>query len=151
MTRQSLVTIILVLFLLVTLPGCAKLTKKGKSGFVNLGNGICLNRATGQMWQIKRSKMISGLKAARAYVVQLNKTSKYHDWRLPTVYELYDLIFTFDIHRNGNCVIENKGKYWADKKNGEGMVGAWELGPECGIDRHYYSGGGKGYVRAVRP
>ncbi len=101
------------------------------------------------MWQNEKSQTIKTLEEAQRYIKNLN-IGGYTDWRLPTVYELFDLNYNFDIHQNGECVLDRKGRYWSGEKDGEGKVGSWEIANQCDPARQYFSGT-DGYVRAVRP
>ena len=91
--------LVLLAVLLLSLQGCA-----GKSShqarLQNLGNGVCQDTVSGQMWQIEKSKMTTSLKDAEQYVRTLN-LGGYSDWRLPTVDELYDLNYLFDLFQQG--------------------------------------------------
>lgn len=137
------------LFLVVLLSGCAG-KNGGNARLVNLGNGICQETSNGKMWQIDKSGYAHSREEADAFIAELNRTSGYSDWRLPTVSELYDLNFLFDLHLNGECALERKGAYWSEENTGEGTVGAWEISDQCDPQRRY-APGTKGYVRAVRP
>ena len=116
---------------------------------IDLGNGVIQETVSGLIWQKERSKRFSSLKQAEQYAANL-KVGGYDDWRLPTIYELYGLHYIFDLHKNGTVQIKLEGNYWAGKKDGEGMVGSWEIGDQCEPERQYFKKN-KGYVRAVRP
>ena len=119
------------------------------TNFQNIEKGICHDTGSGLMWQNEKSQTIKTLEEAQRYVKNLN-IGGYTDWRLPTVYELYDLNYIFDIHLNGECVLDRKGRYWSGEKDGEGKAGSWEISDQCDPARRYFSGT-DGYVRAVRP
>lgn len=133
---------------LFALQGCAGKSSR-QARLQNLGNGICQDTVSGQMWQIEKGKMTTNLKEAEQYVRALN-LGGYSDWRLPTVYELYDLNYFFDLFQNGDCTLDREGKYWSGVKDGEGKAGAWEIADQCDPVRQY-APGTKGYIRAVRP
>ena len=145
---QKLMAAIGAVAIVLMLQGCAG-PGKGSARFVNLGNGTCQDTVSGQMWQIEKSGMVSSLEEAQAHIARLNQ-GEYKDWRLPTVFELYDLNYLFDLHLNGDCNLDRSGKYWSGEKDGEGTVGAWEIGDQCDPARQYYPGT-KGSVRAIRP
>jgi len=147
MKHKQLILLILAAFL-ISLQGCAG-KSSGPARLQDLGNGVCQDTVTGQMWQIKKSRMTTSLKDAEQYVRTLN-LGGYNDWRLPTVYELYDLNYLFDLFQNGDCVLDRKGKYWSGEKEGEGKAGAWEISDQCDPVRQY-APGVRGYIRAVRP
>jgi len=116
---------------------------------VDLGNGVIQEPGEGKMWQKERGRAVNSYEEAVAYVGSLN-LGGYSDWRLPTVYELYDLHYLFDLHKADAIKIKLEGNYWSGEKDGEGMAGSWEIGDQCEPTRKYYSKK-KGYVRAVRP
>lgn len=116
---------------------------------VDLGNGIIQEPVTGRMWQKERSQSFATYDEAREYAEQL-ELGGYTDWRLPTVYELYDLHYLFDLKKGRGVAIKLEGNYWSGEKDGEGMVGSWEIGDQCEPERQYF-GKNRGYVRVVRP
>jgi hypothetical protein len=148
---KKLTTILAALGLLILFQGCAG--KNTKHDLTALGDGTCQDRVTGQVWQINRSATpLASMEEARAYIAHLNQESKEKDWRLPTAQELYDLNYLFDLHLNGNCLINRGGKYWSEDKDGKGKVGAWEIGEQCDPSRQYAPAVNiRGYVRAIRP
>ena len=139
------------LFLLFSSAACGILPARsgGEVQVVDLGNGILREPHTGRMWQKERGAMVASYEEAQAYVERLD-LGGHRDWRLPTIYELYDLHYLFDLHRADHLDIALEGNYWSGEKDGEGMAGSWEIGDQCEPERRYYSKG-KGYVRAVRP
>ena len=147
MRIKSFSLTIAVLSLLLILSGCAG--KSGKSRFVDLGNGICQDTVTGVMWQRDHTKVLDSMSEARKYAAGSN-LGGYKDWRVPTIYELYDLNYLYDLHMGKGCPIEREGNYWSDVKNGDGMAGAWEIADQCDPERQYFPNG-KGRVRLVRP
>lgn len=135
--------------LLALLSGCAA-TNTASPRFVDIGNGICQDTETGAMWQMDRSRTINSIEDARQYAAGV-KLGGHDDWRLPTVYELYNFInLKDDIHVASSCDIKLDGSFWSDEHDGEGMVGAWEVGTHCGPSRKY-AAKTKGFVRAIRP
>jgi len=142
--------IILTLFftLILTSQGCSSKNPQD-ARLQNLNNGICHDTVSGQMWQTGKSETIKTYEEAQLYVKNL-KLGGYTDWRLPTVYELYELNYLFDLHVNGTCDFERKGKYWSGEKDGEGMAGSWEMSDQCDPERRYFNKS-EGSVRAVRP
>ena len=101
------------------------------------------------MWQMERTRSIQNIAEARQTAAKL-ALGGHDDWRLPTVYELYDLNFLRDIHVASSCAMQLDGNYWSDEHGGEGMAGAWEISDQCEPSRNY-SKANKGYVRAIRP
>ena len=136
-----------ILLLGIILQGCA-----GYQGarLVNQEGTICQDKENGLMWQVERSTSVDSLQEAEAYISRLNQ-GKYSDWRLPTVTEMFDLYYIFDLHQNGDCDIERKGRYWSRDKEGDAGAGAWEIGNQCDPARVYRPSTIGGYVRAVRP
>lgn len=138
----------LLVVLLVTLVGCA--AKSGVNArFAVPSAGILQENRSGQMWQLERSPRFNSYQEAKEYAEQLT-LGGYHDWRLPTIYELYDLNYLFDLHKNGNITLNREGNYWSGEKDGDGMIGAWAISDQCDPERQYEPGKA-GYVRAVRP
>ena len=148
MKRKHLVLVVLAV-LLLSLQGCAGISSQPER-FQNLGNGICQDTVSGQMWQIEKSRTITSLQDAEEYVTAL-RVGGYSDWRLPTIDELYDLNYLFDLFQNGDCTLDRKGNYWSGEKNGEGQAGAWEISANQCDPARQYAPGSRGYVRAVRP
>lgn len=102
-----------------------------------------------KLWQMQRSKRLKTQDEVQEYLAALNH-GEFHDWRLPTRQELYDLFSIFDLKQGGDVKIRLEGNYWlSDEKDGT-HVGAWEIGDQCGPSRSYFEGKA-GYVRAVRP
>ena len=134
--------------LFALLGGCAA-QNAANPRFVDLGNGVCQDTQTGSMWQMERTKTIKSIEEARKYAANL-KLGGHADWRLPNVYELYDLINLKDLHVASGCAMRLDGNYWSDKHGGEGTVGAWEIGDQCDPSRRYAKAT-QGYVRAIRP
>ncbi len=147
MKSKKIIAGLLVAFFLF-LQGCGSKSQQS-ARFQDLGNGICHDTVAGLMWQKEKSPTIKSFAEAQLYVKSLN-LGGYTDWRLPTVYELYDLNYLFDLHLNGNCNLDREGKYWSGEKDGEGLAGAWEISDQCDPERKYYPGT-HGAVRAVRP
>lgn len=134
----------LLLFLLV-IPGCAA----RQAYFTMPSEGVIKDSTKGQMWQLERSTMIDSFDEARRYAENLTLAG-YDDWRLPTIYELYDLNYLFDLHMNGDITLNREGNFWSGEKDGDGMIGAWAISDQCEPSRQYEPGKA-GYVRAVRP
>ncbi|MFH1218161.1 MAG: DUF1566 domain-containing protein [Pseudomonadota bacterium] len=139
-----------ILLLSFVLAGCAGKNMKNPR-LANIGNGICQDTVSGQMWQIEKSRYAKSFEEANAVIAELNRTTGYTDWRLPTVSELFDLNYVFDLHQNGECTLDREGAYWSGDKDGEGIVGAWEISADQCDPQRKYTPGAKGFVRAVRP
>jgi hypothetical protein len=138
------------LLLLALLTGCQTSRTAGRAAIVDLGNGVYEVPSSGRLWQAVRSKeTFDTVEEAQRYAENLD-LGGYTDWRLPTVYELYDLYLIFDLKQGGGIAIDMSGNYWSGEKDGDGIVGAWEIGDQCDPERLYYEKK-KGYVRAVRP
>ena len=134
--------------LFALLSGCAGNSLRA-SRFTDLGNGICLDTVTGTMWQKVPSERINSLDEARNYAANV-KLGGHQDWRLPSIYELYDINYIYDLRQGEGCPIEREGSYWSDEKDGEGMAGAWEIADQCDPERQYFPNS-KGRVRVIRP
>ena len=136
------------LLLFVVISGCAGKNSRD-ANLANLGNGICQEKSSGRMWLIEKSKIFKTLPEAQEYVAHLDQGG-HHDWRLPTLAELYDLNYLFDLHLNGDCDLNRSGRYWSGEKDGQGVAGAWEISDQCDPSRQY-APGSTGAIRAVRP
>ena len=136
------------LALFALLSGCAGRNPESPR-FVDLGNGACQDTKTGAMWQMERTRAMKSIEDARQTAANLT-LGGHDDWRLPTVYELYNLNFLKDIHVASSCAMQLDGNYWSDEHGGEGVVGAWEISDQCDPSRTY-SKASKGFVRAIRP
>jgi hypothetical protein len=147
MKHTHLVLVFLTLIFL-SLQGCAGMSSR-PARLQNLGNGICQDTVSGRMWQIEKSKTITSPQGAEAYAAAL-RVGGHSDWRLPTIDELYDLNYLFDLFQNGDCTLDRKGNYWSGGNDGEEQVGAWEISDQCDPERRY-TPGTRGFVRAVRP
>ena len=115
----------------------------------DLGNGICLDRGTGLMWQIGKSRRLADREEVNEYTAGL-ELGGYTDWRLPTTRELSDLLGLIAIIGNQECRFPALGgTYWlVDPK--KGMTPArLEMESFCRGDYSLVVKN-KGYVRAVR-
>jgi len=121
----------------------------GGGSLQNLGNGICLDKTTGLMWQIDKGKRFSDLAAVQKYLADV-KLGGYDDWRLPTTRESSALRGLIAIQGNEDCNFQKlKGKYWLQDKK-KGVVPArLELECFCRGDFDLVVKD-KGYVRLVR-
>ena len=146
--RHTQLVLVLLSLVFLSLSGCAGKSNR-QTRLHNLGNGVCQDTVSGRMWQLEKSKMTTSLKDAEQYAQTLN-LGGYTDWRLPTVDELYDLNYIFDLFQNGDCTLEREGNYWSGEKDGQGKAGAWAISDQCDPERQY-APATKGYVRAVRP
>ncbi len=151
----QLLPIILVILLSQLVTGCtthsdqsANAAVSSNARLVDLGNGLCQETQTGKMWQVGSSKTIKSLAEAKSYTENLEEGG-YHDWRLPSITELYNLYIIFDLHENGNCKLAAEGTYWSDEADLQGRVGTWELDDNCDAERQYIPKT-KGMVRAIR-
>lgn len=145
--KKSLMTCVQVA-VVITLAGCAGMTGQN-SRYAIPAQGILQDNNTGQMWQMERSKRFKTYEQAQVFVGELT-LGGYDDWRLPTIYELYDLNYLFDLHQNGGITLNREGNYWSGEKDGVGFIGAWAISDQCDPSRQYETGK-TGYVRAVRP
>lgn len=146
---RHLITLNILASILLILPGCATKSSGPAGSIVDLGNTICQDTKSGLMWTQARSHIIRDLDVARQYAADLT-LGGHDDWRLPTIFELYDINLNCDLAPANPCLSDREGNYWTDEKDGEGMVGAWEIGDHCGTERDYI-GKKSGFVRAVRP
>lgn len=140
--------ILFTLISFILLPGCSLKNYEGPR-VVDLQNGICQDTATGVMWQKIKSEKVTSIEDARTYAKN-QRIGGYDDWRLPTVYELYSLLYLRDLHIESQCEMNLEGNFWSDEKDGEGLVGAWKIGDQCDPVRQY-APASAGFVRVVRP
>ena len=103
----------------------------------------------GLIWQHHRSHKMHSAEEVKAFLQELNQ-GQHKDWRLPTKWELYELLAKFDWKQNGDIAAPPTGSYWLQEKNGSPYPGAWGPDGRCGIERSYYKNT-SGYVWAVRP
>lgn len=142
----------LLVLAVIALPGLVAAADKATdpdNALVDRGNGVIEEKGTGRMWQQERSRSFKTLEQAEAYVKTLTLDG-YTDWRLPTVYELYDLHYLVDVKKAEGIDLRMEGNYWVIDKEGTGMAGSWEVGDQCEPTRTYFKKTW-GYVRAVRP
>ncbi len=114
-----------------------------------MGEGLVHDSKSGLVWQMERSRKVRTPAEAEQYLAQLNQGT-FHDWRLPTKWELYDLFSVFDLKKNGEVKLKLEGSYWLKEENGAVYPGSWETGDQCGPERAFFKTK-SGYVRAVRP
>ena len=148
MIKKAVVCVLLSIFV----SGCAT-TFNGKAAgdgpdIVDLGNGVIQDNSSRLMWQKDRSKVFHSLAEASEYINSL-QLGGFKDWRLPTIYELYNLQFVFDFKSRDNAGMDSEGSYWSSAGDGKGSAGAWEVGGQCELERNYFMYS-SGYVRAVR-
>ncbi|MDG4474673.1 Lcl C-terminal domain-containing protein [Thiovibrio frasassiensis] len=147
--KHTHLALLLLAVSLFSLQGCAGKSSQ-QARLQSMDNSICQDTVSGRMWQIEKGPMAFSLAEAEQYVRSLN-LGGYNDWRLPTVSELYDLNYYFDLFLVGDCTLDRKGSYWSSEKDGAGKAGAWEIGAsQCDPSREY-TPSAMGYVRAVRP
>lgn len=144
----NIMKILFILSIFLILQGCAFIGNQSPR-LVVLQDGICQDTLSRVMWQIVKSERISNIEEARNYA-QKQIIGGYDDWRLPTVFELYNLYYLHDVKAESECKLDLKGNFWSDEKDGEGMVGAWEIGDQCDPERDY-SPSKTGFVRLIRP
>jgi len=111
--------------------------------------GLIAESKTGLVWQEKRSHKKHSPDEVQQYLTQLNQ-GPYHDWRLPSKWELYDFFMIFDLKKDGGVNLKLEGSYWLKDDNGKLYPASWEQGDQCGAERTFYKTK-SGYVRAVRP
>jgi hypothetical protein len=114
-----------------------------------LGDGLFEEKGKSRIWQMQRSKKMDSPGEVQQYLHQLNQ-GPYHDWRLPTKWELYGLFAKFDLKINGEVSIRLEGSYWIKDEDGSIHPVSWETGDQCGPERIMYPTK-SGYVRAIRP
>ncbi len=136
-----------IIYFMCFLSGCTLISPKGPRA-VDLQNGICQDTKSGLMWVKVRSKKIHNLEEAIALSVSLDQGG-HNDWRLPSISELYDIYYLYDLRRGFECDMRIEGHYWLINNSGSGEVGSWESLDNCGRERTYYRKE-SGHVLAVR-
>lgn len=114
-----------------------------------LDGRVMQQQNNGRMWQMDRSRKFKTTAEVQQYLRHLNQ-GPFKDWRLPSKWELLDLLTFFDLKRNGEVTIPLEGFYWLDEGKGPMYPGIWDPGDQCGVERVFYKGK-SGHVRAVRP
>lgn len=150
-----------IIFSMVTcvglLAGCAAKHESSTGGgyeqgdlFLLQGQGVCQEVKTGKMWQVDKAGPFESLADARAYAANLT-LAEYSDWRIPTKDELLNLFQACFWKRSGDCVMNQRGEYWAISED-DSSLGHWGYDLVCGPEFEYVKAiGGEGYVRAIRP
>lgn len=119
--------------------------------FLVKGEKICREVSTNKMWQLIKEGPFSSLEEANRYTAEL-KLGGYDDWRLPTKSELFNLFYVHYWKNNRDCVMNNKGEFWAISKDQEPSLGHWEAYLLCGPEfKFVYSIKEYGFIRAIRP
>lgn len=137
--------------LLAALGACAsQQSQPGKGRLTRLDTGIVEDAKTGLQWQLDRSpQMFTTQEEAAAYAAALD-LGGYHDWRLPSLEERWELLRVFTYKEDGGVEFPHfTSKYWTlDTKKGAQPI---KLDISCmcmGVKEVEYKQ--EGYVRAVR-
>jgi hypothetical protein len=151
--RYAVCFLLNIAFLLI-MQGCGATLRSGdpaeRFALRNLGNGICLDRVNGKMWQVEASGPFLSWEQAKQYADALT-LGGYTDWHLPSRGELYDLHDLLALKMAGDCVIQEHGGYWSTTSPQSGDAGYWDTYPLCGDFTYAYIKTATGAVRAVRP
>ena len=151
MHNKSLYHNVALLSLFLFLASCAVTSTDGRSRIIDLGNGICQDTKTGTMWQKEHTEVMFKLDMVQEYVGNLT-LGGHSDWRLPTLDEIDDLNFIYDLYKVNGCPIERQGNYWAYQNFVGDTSGVWESVDlcKCGPERQAFLCS-SGRVRLIRP
>ena len=138
----------LVLVLFVTFS--ASLIRAGETRLVEIDNSMVKDTKTGLIWQLDRSPyMLDSQEKAVEYASALN-LGGYHDWRLPTLEERWNLLQIFVFKDNGGVEFPKfDSKYWTTATDKGTQPIKLDITCMCRGDQEieYRK---EGYVRAVR-
>lgn len=116
-----------------------------------VSEGVCMDVATGLMWQVGHSGEVSSWGEAIG-LARAVKLGGHSDWRLPSSDELYTLHDLIEAKLTGDCKIQdNDLSFWTGESERWGKVGYWHTYPLCGGVDYEYKRQKSGVVRAVRP
>lgn len=141
MSPRLLFVFLLILYMIAPV----SVTMAQKQLLTQLSEDSFLVKNSGLIWQYEKSDKIANFMNMKNYVL----LSEAEGWRLPTKQELHELFEIFDLHRNGAVKIDIEGSYWLTDDSGHEVIGAWEIGDQCGPSRTYYPHK-RGYIRLVR-
>ena len=128
----------------------ASLAFAGEARLVQLDNSMVKDTKTGLIWQLDKSHEQFDSKEKAAQYASALDLGGYHDWRLPTLEERWDLLQVFALKNNGGIEFPKAdNKYWTTEtdKGTRPII----LGITCmcrGDQEIEYKN--VGYVRAVR-
>ena len=140
----------LICLLLATVSACATLHQPQEIRLIRLDPGIIEDARTGLQWQMDKSpKMFDSPETAAQYANSLD-LGGYHDWRLPTLGERWDLLRIFVLKKNGGVEFPLfASKYWTTETDKGTQPIKLDITCLCqGTKDIEYKI--EGYVRAVR-
>lgn len=122
----------------------------GEPRLVQLDNTMVKDTKTGLIWQFDKSaEQFDSKEKAAQYAGSLD-LGGYHDWRLPTLDERWDLLQVFVLKNNGGIEFPKfDNKYWTMETHKGTLPIKLDISCMCRGDQEieYKSAG---YVRAVR-
>lgn len=142
----------------LVLSGCAakpdissSIDEQMKGLFLVESEQICQEVQSNKMWQRSKEGPFYSLEEAYQYADEL-ELGGYKDWRLPTKSELFNLYYIHYWKNDKNCVMNQKGDFWAVSKGQVPSMGHWEDYFLCGPEYKFVeSFKNYGYVRSIRP
>ena len=144
--KKNRLSLVFVLFVNLT----ASLAFAGEARLVQLDNSMIKDTKTGLIWQIGSSpQVLDSQEKAAQYAVALD-LGGYHDWRLPTLAERWDLLQIFVYKNNGALEFPKfDNKYWTAETDKGTRPVKLDITCMCRGDQEieYKT---TGYVRAVR-
>jgi len=122
----------------------------GEARLVPLDNSMVKDTKTGLIWQLDKSpEQFDSKEKAAQYAASLD-LGGYHDWRLPTLEERWDLLRIFVLKNNGGIEFSKfDNKYWTMETHKGTQPIKLDISCMCRGDQEIeYKN--TGYVRAVR-
>jgi len=140
----------LICLLLTTVSACAALHQPAEIRLVRLDNGIIEDAKTGLQWQHDRSPNPFDTQEKAAEYASSLELGGYHDWRLPTLGERWDLLQVFVLKKNHGVDFPRfASKYWTKETDKGTQPIKLDITCLCqGTKDIEYKN--EGYVRAVR-
>ncbi len=141
--RSCLVLVLLAAF-------TASLALAGEARLVQLDNSMVKDTKTGLFWQFEKSPEQFDTKEKAAQYASTLDLGGYHDWRLPTLEERWDLLRVFVLKNNSGIEFPKfDTKYWTMETHKGTQPIKLDISCMCRGDQEIeYKN--TGYVRAVR-
>jgi len=128
----------------------ASLALAGEARLVQLDNSMVKDTKTGLTWQLDKSPEQFDTKEKAAQYASSLELGGYHDWRLPSLEERWDLLQVFVLKNNGGIEFPKfDNKYWTLETHKGTQPIKLDISCMCRGDQEVeYKN--SGYVRAVR-
>lgn len=140
----------LICMLLTAVTACAGLHQSPEIRLILLDSGIVEDTKTGLQWQLDRSPNVFDTQEKAAEYAASLDLGGYHDWRLPTLGERWDLLQVFVLKKNRGVDFPMfTSRYWTKKTDKGTQPIKLDITCMCRGDQEIeYKNAG--YVRAVR-